>query len=54
MLIVYPSVEGDIYYIAFTQALPDGKEHPIVFVARCITRIELRYVILTILVSLSS
>ena len=51
---MHPSVEGDVGFIALTQPGTNIKEHPIAFLARYLTKIELKYSILTILVSVTA
>ena len=48
---MHPSVERDTYFVAFSQMGPGEIGHPIVFIARCLTVDELKYGMLTTLVS---
>ena len=50
MVVIYSSVQGDTYFVAITQAVPERKQHPIELVAGFLTRIELKYGTLTTLV----
>ena len=45
-------MEDDTYFLVFTQVGPDGEEHPIAYAARCLTKTELKYGILTALDSI--
>ena len=48
---MYPLVEEDTCFVAFTQVGADEIEHPIVFSARYLTNTEFKYGILATLVS---
>ena len=51
---MYPSVDCDTYCVALTQPGPNNEEHPIAFVARYLTSMQVKYTILTTLVSVAA
>ena len=54
VFVVYPFLEGEACFVAFTQLGPDKGECPIAFVARYLTKMELKYGTLTTLVSVAA
>ena len=50
-VIVYPSIQGEMYYIIFTQVGPDEIENLIVFAGRYLSITKLNYCMLTTLFS---
>ena len=52
-IIVYPSFKGDTCFVTLAQPGLDKEEHPIGFVARYLKKTELKYGILTTLVSVT-
>ena len=54
VVVVYPSLEGEACFVALTQPGTDKGECPIAFVARYLTKMELKYGTLTTLVSVAA
>ena len=54
VVVVYPSLEDEACFVALTQSGPDKGECPIAFVARYLTKTELKYGTLTTLVSVAA
>ena len=54
VVVVYPSLEGEACFLALTQLGPDKRERPIAFVARYLTKTEVKYGTLTTLVSVAA
>ena len=54
IVVIYPLVEGDMCFVAHTQPGPNIEECPIAFLARFLTKIELKYSIFTTLVSVTA
>ena len=53
VFVVYPFLEGEACFVALVQPGPDKVECPIAFVARYLTKMELKYGTITTLVSVA-